>query len=126
MSYIITTATYGAGRGGEFIIQASTDQATSYVNINTIQKYYDQGGVPGLSYYLLHELTHTTPEGLSYNTSQFHAYLSRVPSDAAGANYYDSPEGKQAERFANAIALEMGSYTETPLWPGAPYGYVFP
>lgn len=71
MSYVVTTATYGPGRGGEVLINSSTGNATSYVNIQTIEGYESQAGEFGMNYYILHELSNTTPEALGFNIGQF-------------------------------------------------------
>ncbi len=127
ISYVITSVNYGPGRGGEVLINSATGQATSYVSISTLEGYQNQGGEFGLNYYLLHELSHTTPEALGYNQSQYNLYINRNgAADPNGQYYYSEPEGISAERFANAITQEMGNHAGTSLWPNPPYGYAFP
>jgi len=129
INYVVTTQTFGAGRGGEVVTDAA-GHSTSYVNVMTIEGYQSSGGEYGTNYYLLHELAHTTTPVSSYNQSQFGIYLDRMSNagtpDPNGEHYYENVEGIEVEKFANNTAQQFANLAGISLWANPPYGYTYP
>lgn len=119
IDYRVTDSTYGAGRGGEVVGDVS------YVNYGTIlssdgtQGYYASAGDTGVSYYVLHEISHLTPESqgeLAYQWSLYNNWNPSYPKPS----FYNSPYGLNVEEFTNSIYFGIAGGIGEGIWTDPP------
>lgn len=100
IDFVITNRTFGQGRAGAFDPNKNiaTFSATDALG-------YDRHP-NGLSFALLHEVVHHSPEGRNVDMDQWNNYLRRVGvENASYAEYVNAPEFAENEEYANAGAL---------------------
>lgn len=85
--------------------------------------YYASAFEVGVTYYVLHELAHMTPEGQASRQNLFASYSALYPNDPDGKNSNTHYYGIQDEVFTNNIYQDIANKLGELTWTTPPHSY---